>query len=51
MLKRLDLRVYDFNQSAVRCYRNAGFTEEGRETVSVEAPGEEWICISMGCDL
>lgn len=30
-LHRLELRVYDFNERALRCYSSCGFKEEGRQ--------------------
>ena len=33
-LHRVDLRVLDFNERAIRCYRACGFVEEGRERKS-----------------
>ena len=33
-LKQLNLKVFDFNQSAIRCYLKLGFVESKREEVS-----------------
>ncbi len=46
-LKKLSLRVYDFNQTAIKCYKNIGFIETGTEFLEMEAFDEVWKCISM----
>ena len=30
-LHRISLRVIDYNERAIRCYKSVGFVEEGRE--------------------
>lgn len=47
-LRRIDLRVYAFNDSAIRCYRQAGFTHEGRLRQAVEVDGAFWDVVLMG---
>jgi len=54
-LRRIDLRVYSFNASAIRCYERAGFVREGLlrklqkigdnfwDTVLMAILREEWI--------
>jgi RimJ/RimL family protein N-acetyltransferase len=34
-LARVELRVLDFNQSAIACYQRCGFVETGREPVQL----------------
>jgi len=34
-LRRVDLRVLDFNERAIACYRKCGFAEVGREAVQL----------------
>ena len=46
-LAKLELRVFDFNKSAVRCYRNTGFKEKKADSVFIQALNEEWKCITM----
>ncbi len=38
-LNRVDLRVLDFNERAIRCYRACGFVEEGRARQSARIGG------------
>lgn len=40
-LHRVDLRVLEYNERAIRCYRACGFIEEGRERESARV-GEAW---------
>lgn len=40
-LNRVDLRVLEYNERAIRCYRACGFVEEGRERESARV-GEAW---------
>ena len=40
-LHRVDLRVLEYNERAIRCYRACGFVEEGRERESARV-GEAW---------
>lgn len=47
-LRRIDLRVYSFNKSAVECYRKAGFVQEGVLRKSQKADDEIWDTIVMG---
>ncbi len=46
-LKQLKLRVFDFNQSAVRCYLKLGFVESKRENVVFQEINKTWNCITM----
>jgi RimJ/RimL family protein N-acetyltransferase len=39
---RLELRVYDFNQAAIRCYERAGFVKEGRLRETTRFGTEYW---------
>jgi len=46
-LKQLNLRVFDFNQSAVKCYLKLGFLESKREDVFFPEINQTWKCITM----
>ncbi|MBD3270353.1 GNAT family N-acetyltransferase [Candidatus Peregrinibacteria bacterium] len=46
-LKKLKLRVFDFNRSAIKCYKKLDFTEIKIETVKIDDLAEKWDCISM----
>lgn len=46
-LKQLSLRVFDFNQSAIRCYLKLGFVESKRENVVFQEINKTWNCITM----
>jgi [ribosomal protein S5]-alanine N-acetyltransferase len=47
-LNRVGLEVYEFNQSAVRCYEKAGYKIEGRLRQSYFGEGRYWDTIVMG---
>jgi RimJ/RimL family protein N-acetyltransferase len=46
-LHRVDLFVFDFNQSAIACYERAGFVREGRLRDVRQMPGGFWSLIQM----
>jgi RimJ/RimL family protein N-acetyltransferase len=46
-LKQLNLRVFDFNKSAFRCYSKLGFVESKRENVVFQEINKTWNCITM----
>ncbi len=46
-LKQLNLRVFDFNQSAIKCYLKLGFVESKRENVVFQEINKTWDCITM----
>ncbi|MBA7498003.1 hypothetical protein ES704_00737 [subsurface metagenome] len=46
-LKQLNLRVFDFNKSALRCYSKLGFVELKRENIFYREINKEWCCIAM----
>jgi len=46
-LKQLKLKVFDFNQSAVRCYLKLGFVESKRENVIFPTINQTWNSITM----
>jgi RimJ/RimL family protein N-acetyltransferase len=46
-LKKLTLRVFDFNIPAINCYQNLGFTEIIREEIFYDTLNETWNCITM----
>jgi RimJ/RimL family protein N-acetyltransferase len=47
-LHRLELVVFPFNEPALRCYRRAGFREEGRARDARRASEGYWDLIYMG---
>jgi RimJ/RimL family protein N-acetyltransferase len=47
-LHRVALRVYDFNQRAIRCYEKAGFTHEGLQRDVHRIGQEYWSVHTMG---
>lgn len=46
-LHRVDLGVFDFNISAIECYRKAGLIIEGRSRECRKNNGEYWSLINM----
>jgi RimJ/RimL family protein N-acetyltransferase len=50
-LKRVDLRVFDFNRSAFQCYKKLGFVEAKREAVTFPQIDKTWNSITMECSL
>lgn len=46
-LKKLNLKVYDFNEPAIRCYNKIGFIETQIESIEIKDFNEIWKCISM----
>jgi len=46
-LKQLNLRVFDFNQSAIRCYLKLGFVESKRKDVVFREINKTWNYITM----
>ena len=46
-LHRIDLGVFTFNTSAIRCYHNAGFVEEGILREGVRADDGYWDMLQM----
>ncbi len=48
-LHRIELFVFDFNQTAISCYERIGFQYEGlhRDVVNVDGTWWHWITMSM----
>ena len=46
-LHRISLGVYDFNQSAIKCYQKSGFTIEGTTRDVLQFKGDWWSLIEM----
>lgn len=46
-LHRIGLGVFDFNESALRCYARVGFTPEGTLRESARVGDERWSCRIM----
>lgn len=47
-LRRVELRVFSFNQAAIRCYEKAGFSREGLLRRATKAGDEIWDVVLMG---
>lgn len=47
-LRRIDLRVYAFNQAAIRCYERAGFVREGLLRKGQRVGDQLWDVVLMG---
>ncbi len=47
-LHRLDLKVFDFNRSAIRCYERVGFRHEGTLREARKQGNEYWNTYIMG---
>jgi len=46
-LHRVSLRVYDFNEAAIRCYEKAGFKREGLQRDVHRMGGQYWSVYTM----
>lgn len=46
-LHRIDLRVLEYNERAIRCYRRCGFVEEGREREAALVSGRWYDDVAM----
>jgi len=46
-LRRVDLRVYSFNEAAIRCYKGAGFREEGLLKKAQKVGEQYWDTVLM----
>ena len=46
-LHRLDLGVYDFNLSAIKCYKNCGFEIEGLFKENMKVGNDYWSTYNM----
>ncbi len=47
-LHRVRLRVHEYNQRGIQCYKNCGFKEEGRMRDEIFYQGKFWDMIFMG---
>ena len=43
----VELNVYDWNTSAIKCYEKAGFKINPNQTTTTEINGKVWIAINM----
>lgn len=46
-LHRIELRVFDFNRNAIKCYENAGFKKEGTFRDACRFGNEYWTVYQM----
>lgn len=46
-LNRVSLGVFDFNETAIKCYKNIGFSMEGTMRESAKAGNTYWNCHLM----
>ncbi|MEW6102592.1 MAG: GNAT family protein [bacterium] len=46
-LKKLTLRVFDFNIAAINCYKKIGFVEIKNENVYFKDIGKTWKCLTL----
>ncbi|WP_276256910.1 GNAT family N-acetyltransferase [Halomontanus rarus] len=46
-LHRIELRVFDFNESAITCYEKVGFTREGTLREARRHEDEYWTLVQM----
>ncbi|MDF1657869.1 MAG: GNAT family protein [Verrucomicrobiales bacterium] len=46
-LEKLTLNVFDFNESAIRCYKSVGFKETNRLEGARDFEGEKWSLVVM----
>ncbi len=46
-LRRIDLRVYGFNQAAIRCYERAGLVKEGVLRKAQRVGDQYWDTVIM----
>ncbi|MFD1630782.1 GNAT family N-acetyltransferase [Pseudopedobacter beijingensis] len=43
----IDLNVYNWNTSAIKCYENMGFKVNPLKTSTIVVGGEDWIALNM----
>lgn len=46
-LRKLNLRVFEFNLAAIHCYTKLGFVQTSREDVNLPEVGQTWGCARM----
>ena len=46
----IELNVFDWNESAIRCYERAGLTRNPDKIMEFENNGERWIAFNMSID-
>ena len=46
-VEKVELNVYDWNESAISCYQKAGFEINPNKISEIEVKGETWISLNM----
>ena len=46
-LENVELNVYDWNKSAIKCYEKSGFEINPNKISQIEVKGETWISLNM----
>ncbi|MBN2616823.1 MAG: GNAT family N-acetyltransferase [Spirochaetales bacterium] len=47
IVKKLELRVFEFNKNALKCYSKIGFTIKSEELIYIKEFNVSWKCITM----
>ncbi|AHH45887.1 aminoglycoside 6-adenylyltransferase [Francisella tularensis subsp. holarctica PHIT-FT049] len=50
-LQNISLRVFDFNNSAIKCYETIGFEKTIEEYIDIPSLKEKWKIISMEIEI
>lgn len=46
-VEKVELNVYDWNKSAIRCYEKSGFEINPNKITQIEVKGNTWISLNM----
>jgi RimJ/RimL family protein N-acetyltransferase len=49
-VEKVELNVYDWNKSAIRCYEKSGFEINSNKVSQIEVEGNVWISLNMILD-
>ncbi len=49
-LPAIELNVFDWNASAIKCYEKAGLTKNINKTMEMQMNGQTWIAFNMSID-
>lgn len=47
IVEKVELNVYDWNKSAIKCYEKSGFEINPNKISQIEVKGEMWISLNM----